>query len=148
MSIFGGHFSALFQCVMTVSWNQPQPGCWNYLYMQDICTFIHASIQHNISNKKFSTMFYFELKCITPCMCITPCIFQILNDYFSTFAYWCEIKGLQLVLFELCSLPCLWRLTLFSFLALAVVILESSSLHSSVISVVESECCGGKKWQW
>ena len=40
----------------------------------------------------------------------------------------------------------LWRLTLFSFLA--VVILESSSLYSSVISVVESECCGEKKWQW
>ena len=38
MSIFGGHFSALFQCVMTVSWNQPEPGCWNYLYY----IFIHS----------------------------------------------------------------------------------------------------------
>ena len=27
-----------FQCVMTVSWNQPQPGCWSYLY----CIFIHS----------------------------------------------------------------------------------------------------------
>ena len=33
-----------------------------------IYSFIHASTQHNISNKKFSTMFYFQLKCITPCM--------------------------------------------------------------------------------
>ena len=30
MSVFGGHFSALFQRVITVIWNQPQPGCWNY----------------------------------------------------------------------------------------------------------------------
>ena len=39
---FWGHFSALFQCVMTVSWNQPQPGCWNYLYY----IVIHSSTQH------------------------------------------------------------------------------------------------------
>ena len=38
MYIFGGHFSVLFQCVMTVSWNQSQPGCWNYLYY----IFIHS----------------------------------------------------------------------------------------------------------
>ena len=38
MSVFGGHFSALFQCVMTVSWNQPKPGCWNYLYY----IFVHS----------------------------------------------------------------------------------------------------------
>ena len=25
-------FAVFFQCVMTVSWNLPQPGCWNYLY--------------------------------------------------------------------------------------------------------------------
>ena len=31
--------------------------------------YIHSFMQvHNISNKKFSTMFYFQLKCITPCM--------------------------------------------------------------------------------
>ena len=57
LSIFGGHFSALFQCVMTVSWNQPQPGCWNYLYY----IFIHASTQHNISNKdSFQQYFIFN----------------------------------------------------------------------------------------
>ena len=42
------------------------------LVAEIICTiysFIHAHTQHNISNKKFSTMFYFQLKCITPCMC-------------------------------------------------------------------------------
>ena len=42
------------------------------LFAEIICTiysFIHASTQHNIWNKKqFSTMFYFQLKCITPCM--------------------------------------------------------------------------------
>ena len=31
-------FLRFFQCVMTVSWNQPQPGCWNYLYY----IFIHS----------------------------------------------------------------------------------------------------------
>ena len=36
--VFGGHFLALFQCVMTVCWNQPHPGCWNYLYY----IFIHS----------------------------------------------------------------------------------------------------------
>ena len=57
MSIFGGHFSALFQCVMTVSWNQPEPGCWNYLYY----IFIHTSKQHNISNKNsFQQCFIFN----------------------------------------------------------------------------------------
>ena len=93
------------------------------------------------------------------------------NIHFSSFAYWCEIKGLQLLLFELgcvvwqkhmfwmldigkhCirvigdqfSTVSLWWLTLFLFLA--VIILASSYLHSSVISVVESECRWEKKWQ-
>ena len=52
-------FWALFQCVMTVSWNQPQPGCWNYLYY--IYSFIHANTQHNISNKNsFQQCFIFN----------------------------------------------------------------------------------------
>ena len=93
------------------------------------------------------------------------------NYCFSGFPYWCEIKGLQLLLFELgcvdwrrymfwmldsgkhCihvmddqfSTVSLWRLTLF--LVLAVVILVSLNLHSSIISVVELECCGEKIWQ-
>ena len=53
MSVFGGHFSALFQGVMTVSWNQLQPGCWNYLYY----IFIHSckyTTQH-FKWKQFST---------------------------------------------------------------------------------------------
>ena len=85
------------------------------------------------------------------------------------FSYWCKIKGLQLLLFELgcvgwrrymfwmldkhCihvmddqfSHVSLWWLTLF--LVLAVVILVSLNLHSLIISVVELECCGEKKWQ-
>ena len=32
------NFQHFFQCVMTVSWNQPQPGCWNYVYY----IFIHS----------------------------------------------------------------------------------------------------------
>ena len=51
-------FWALFQCVMTVSWNQPQPGCWNYLYY--IYSFIHANTQHNISNKNSFQRFIFN----------------------------------------------------------------------------------------
>ena len=55
---FWRSFSALFQCVMTVSWNQPQPGCWNYLYYY---SFIHTSTQHNISNKNnFQQCFIFN----------------------------------------------------------------------------------------
>ena len=95
------------------------------------------------------------------------------NNCFSSFAYWCEMKGLQLLPFELgCvewqkytfwmldagrryiyihvtddlfSTVSLWGVKLFS--VLAVVILGSSSLPSSIISVVESECCGERKWQ-
>ena len=87
---------------------------------------------------------------------------------FLGFAYWCEIKGLQLLLFEhgcvdwwmytfwmldtgrhcICvmddqfSTMSLWWVTLF--LVLAAVILASSnyqSLHSSIILKAESECC-------
>ena len=86
------------------------------------------------------------------------------NYYFSSFTYWHEIKGLQMLPFELgCadwrkyafldvwhrqththrhvtedqfSTVSLWRVTLFS------------RLHSSIISVVDSECHGEKKWHW
>ena len=36
LAVIYQHF---FQCMMTVSWNQPQPGCWNYVYY----IFIHSS---------------------------------------------------------------------------------------------------------
>ena len=57
MSIFGGHFSALFLCVMTVSWNQPQPGCWNYLYYIFIhsCKYTTFQIKTVFNNVLFST---------------------------------------------------------------------------------------------
>ena len=63
---FWRSFFCAFQCVMTVSWNQPQPGCWNYLYYILIhsCTY---TTQH-FKQKRFLTMFYFQLKCITLCM--------------------------------------------------------------------------------
>ena len=64
MSVFGGHFSALFQCVMTESWNQPQPGCWNYLYY----IFIHSCkyTQHFktvFNSVSFSTEVHNPLAC-------------------------------------------------------------------------------------
>ena len=49
-----------FQCVMksTTAW-----------LLKLSVSFIQARTQH-LKWKQFSTMFYFQLKCITPCMCI------------------------------------------------------------------------------
>ena len=57
MSIFGGHFSALFQCVMTVSENQPQPGSQKYLYYIFIhsCKYTTFQIKTVFSSVLFST---------------------------------------------------------------------------------------------
>ena len=57
MSIFGGHFSALFQWVMTESWNQLQSGCWNYLYYIFIhsCKYTTFQIKTVFNNVLFST---------------------------------------------------------------------------------------------
>ena len=56
MSVFGGHFSVLFQCVMTVSWNQPQPGCWNCLYYIFILSCKYTTFQITVfNNVLFST---------------------------------------------------------------------------------------------
>ena len=57
MSVFGGHFLVLFQCVMTVSWNQPQPGCWNYLYYILIhsCKYTTFQIRTVFNNVLFSS---------------------------------------------------------------------------------------------
>ena len=62
---FWGSFFGAFS-VWWLSWNQPQPGCWNYLSY----IFIHSckyTTQH-LKKNLFSTMFHFQLKCITPCM--------------------------------------------------------------------------------
>ena len=50
-------FLRFFQCVMTVSWNQPQPGCWNYLYYIFIhsCTYTTLQIKTVLNNVLFST---------------------------------------------------------------------------------------------
>ena len=57
MSVFGGHFLVLFQCVMTVSWNQPQPGCWNWLYYILIhsCKYTTFQIRTVFNNVLFSS---------------------------------------------------------------------------------------------
>ena len=59
MSVFGGHFSALFQCVMTGSWNQPQPGCLKLSVL-----YIHSFMQvHNTTfqiKKVFNNVFIFN----------------------------------------------------------------------------------------
>ena len=49
-------FRHFFQCVMTVSWNQPQPGCWNYLYYIFICSCMYTvQIKTVFNSVSFST---------------------------------------------------------------------------------------------
>ena len=43
-------FWRFFRCVMTVSWNQPQPGCWNYVY-------IHSFMQVHNTTFQIKTVF-------------------------------------------------------------------------------------------
>ena len=56
-------FRRFFQCVMSVSWNQPQPGCWNYLYEIFIysCTYTTFQIKTVFNNVLFSDRHWYSL---------------------------------------------------------------------------------------